>query len=193
MHNRRSLWLAALFALCFATISCRTPEKDKRVQANYDKDTGKLSQLTVDAKKDGKPNIYSYMDGTKFVRIEIDNDEDGKIDRWEYYGPDQKLEKVGSSRLNDGKPDLWAYQAADGSVAKIEISSKRDGKIDRVEFYEKGALVRAEQDSDGDGRPDKWETYADGAVATVGFDTKHTGTPDRVIDYRKETNPTLSK
>jgi hypothetical protein len=193
MNNRRSPWLVVLCALFFAAISCRAPEKEKRVQASYDKDTGKLSQLTVDAKKDGKPNIYSYMDGTKFVRIEIDNDEDGKIDRWEYYGPDQKLEKVGSSRLNDGKPDLWAYQAADGSVAKIEISSKHDGKIDRVEFYEKGALVRAEQDSDGDGRPDKWETYADGALATVGFDTKHTGAPDQVIDYRKEAKPTLPK
>jgi hypothetical protein len=177
-----------LILLCWTSISCAAPSTDKRVQASYEKGTGKLSQLTVDAKKDGKPNIYSYMDGTKFVRIEIDNDEDSKIDRWEYYSADQKLEKVGSSRLNDGKPDLWAYQAADGSVAKIELSSKRDGKIDRVEFYEKGALVRAEQDSDGDGRPDKWETYADGALATVSFDTKHTGTPDRVIDYRKE-NP----
>ena len=109
------------------------------------------------------------MDGTKFVRIEIDTDEDGKIDRWEYFGADQKVEKVGSSRLNDGKPDLWAYQAADGTVSRIELSSKR-----------------------GDGRPDKWETYANGALTTVGFDTKHTGTPDRVIDYRKE-NPTQPK
>jgi hypothetical protein len=193
MNNRRCPWLVALSVLSFAGIGCKAPEKDKRVEASYDKDSGKLSQLTVDAKKDGKPNIYSYMDGTRFVRIEIDNDEDGKIDRWEYYGSDQKLEKVGSSRLNDGKPDLWAYQGSDGSVAKIEISSQHDGKIDRVEFYEKGALVRAEQDSDGDGRPDKWETYADGTLATVGFDTKHTGTPDRVIDYRKETKPTLPK
>jgi hypothetical protein len=189
MNKRKFAWL---FALCFGAISCGTPPPDKRVEAIYDKSSGKLSQLTVDAKKDGNPDIYSYMDGTKFVRIEIDNDEDGKIDRWEYYGADQKLEKVGSSRLNDGKQDLWAYQAADGSVAKIELSSKRDGTIDRVEFYEKGALVRAEQDTDGDGRADKWETYADGTLATVGFDTKHTGAPDRVIDYRKE-NPRLSK
>jgi len=184
--------LACVLALYWGAVGCRAPQADKRVEASYDKSTGKLSQLTVDAKRDGKPNIYSYMDGTKFVRIEIDTDEDGKIDRWEYYGADQKVEKVGSSRLNDGKPDLWAYQAADGTVSRIELSSKRDGKIDRVEFYEKGSLVRAEQDTDGDGRPDKWETYANGVLTTVGFDTKHTGTPDRVIDYRKE-NPTQPK
>ena len=33
------------------------------------------------------------MDGARIVRVEIDKDEDGKIDRWEYYGPDQKIEK----------------------------------------------------------------------------------------------------
>ena len=47
-----------------------------------------------------------------FLRIEIDTNEDGKIDRWEYYGPDQKLERVGFSRSNDGKHDAWAFQAA---------------------------------------------------------------------------------
>ena len=189
MNSHRFLWL---FVIWLGTSGCKTPVADKRAEATFDKNTGKLSRLTVDAVKDGKPNIYSYMDGTKFVRIEIDNDEDGKIDRWEYYGPDQTVEKVGSSRLNDGKPDLWAYQTADGTVGKIEISTKHDGKIDRVEFYEKGTLVRAEQDSDGDGRPDKWETYADGALATVSFDTKHSGAPDQVIDYRKE-RPTAPK
>src|ERR1700676_5030836 len=100
-----------------AAVSCGAPPKSDRVQAIYDKQSGKLVQLIVDAKKDGKPNIYSYMDGTKFVRIEIDQDEDGKIDRWEYYGPDQKLEKVGLSRLNDGKEDAWSFAGPDGAVS----------------------------------------------------------------------------
>jgi hypothetical protein len=157
-----------------------------RVTAAYDKASGKLSQLTVDAAKDGKPNIYSYMNGTKFVRIEIDKDEDGKIDRWEYYGPDQKLEKVGLSRSNDGKPDAWAYQGPDAQISKVEVSTHHDGKVNRVEFYEKGVLARAEEDGDGDGRPDKWETYENSVLATASFDTKHTGSPDTTIDYRRK-------
>jgi antitoxin component YwqK of YwqJK toxin-antitoxin module len=183
---RKPLRALPVFA-AILSISCggRTPKSD-RVQATYDKQSGKLVQLTVDAKKDGKPDIYSYMDGTNFVRIEIDNDEDGKIDRWEYYGKDHKLEKVGFSRANDGKPDSWAYQAPDGSIARVEISTHRDGKIDRTEFYQNGVLVRAEIDGDGDGKVDKWETYADGALATVSFDTNHSGTPTTTIDYRKE-------
>ena len=180
-------------AVCLGAASCAGPQKDQQVQATYDKETGKLSQLTIDARKDGKPNIYSYMDGTRFVRIEIDKDEDGKIDRWEYYGPDQKLEKIGFSRSNDGKVDAWAYKSADGSVAKVEVSTNRDGKIDRIEFYEKDTLVRAEEDTNGDGRTDKWETYENGTLLTVSFDTKFTGKPDRTVDYRQEGLKTPAK
>jgi antitoxin component YwqK of YwqJK toxin-antitoxin module len=179
---QKFLILAGALAACCGG----SPPKDNRVQATYDKQSGKLVQLTIEAKKDGKGKIYSYMDGTKFLRIEIDNDGDGKIDRWEYYGPDQKLEKVGFSRANDGKPDAWAYQAPDGSIGRVEISSHRDGKIDRTEYYEKGVLVRAEVDGDGDGKVDKWETYENGVLATVSFDTNHSGKPTTTIDYRKE-------
>ena len=179
--------------LCSIAIACGTPPKGGNIEATYDKQTGKLSQLTVNAKKDGKPNIFSYMDGARFIRIEIDRDEDGKIDRWEYYAADQKLEKVGFSRLNDGKVDSWAYQAPDGSIGKIEVSTKRDRNVDRVELYENGSLVRAEQDSNGDGRPDKWETYADGVLTTAAFDIRHTGSPDRFIDYRQVAKSTSRK
>jgi hypothetical protein len=172
---------------------CSAPPVNNRVEAAYDQQTGKLRELTVDGKRDGKPNVFSFMDGTKFVRIEIDKDEDGKIDRWEYYGADQKLEKIGFSRANDGTPDSWAYEAADGSVARVEISTKRNGQVDRTEFFDAGSLSRAEQDTNGDGRPDKWETYAGGTLATVAFDTQHTGKPDRVIDYRSEPSAAAGK
>jgi antitoxin component YwqK of YwqJK toxin-antitoxin module len=185
-----------VFFLCvWAAVTasgCSSKPKDERLEAKYDKQSGKLSQLSVDAKKDGKPNIFSYMDGSQFLRIEIDQDEDGKIDRWEYYRPDQKIEKIGLSRANDGIVDSWAYQGPDGLVSKVEVSTRRDGKVNRTEFYDKGTLARAEEDSDNDGQLDKWETYADGALATVGFDTTHSGKPTRTIDYSQEL-PSASK
>jgi len=178
--------IAAALSIGLAT-GCRRAPEEQRVQAAYDSETGKLSQLTVDGSKDGKPNIISYMSGTKFVRIEIDRDEDGRVDRWEYYGVDQKLEKVGFSRSNDGTQDSWAYQGADGSVARVEISTKRDGKVNRTEFYLKGELSRAEEDTDSDGRIDKWEEYAAGALTSVSFDTTKSGKPTTRIDYRTDT------
>ena len=182
---RLLLILGAALSVGLSLSGCRPAPQDQRVQAEYDKQTGKLSQLNVDGTKDGKPNIVSYMDGTKFVRIEIDKDEDGLVERWEYYRPDQKLEKVGFSRSNDGKPDSWAFQGPDGSVARVEISTKRDGKVDRTEFYAAGELKRAEEDTDADGRTDKWEEYAAGALTSVSFDTTKSGKPTITIDYTK--------
>jgi hypothetical protein len=165
--------------------ACSGAPGEQRVQAEYDKTTGKLSQLTVDVKKDGKPNITSYMDGTKFVRIEIDANEDGKIDRWEYYGSDQRLARVGFSRADDGIADAWAFQGPDGALARVEVATKRDGKVNRTEFYDRGALTRAEEDTDTNGRIDKWEQYEAGALVSVSFDTTKSGKPTTTIDYRK--------
>ena len=179
--------LRATFCLLGLTAlaACGQQGPDHNVEATYNKETGKLSQLTVDARKDGNPNITSYMDGSNFLHIEIDRDEDGKVDRWEYYGADQKLEKVGFSRANDGKPDAWAFEGAAGGLGKMQVSTKRDGKPNRTEFYQKGELIRAEEDTDGDGRTDKWETYSGGALVTVSFDMTKSGTPNKTIDYRK--------
>ena len=158
----------------------------KQIRADYEKQTGRLRQLTYDSNKNGKPDSFSYMDGTKVLRVEIDKDEDGKIDRWEYYGADSKLEKVGLSRANDGKVDEWVYQGSDGTVARIEISTKRDGRVGRTEFYEKGALVRTEDDTDGNGAIDKWETYSNGILTSVAFDTEGAGRPTRRLAYGED-------
>ena len=63
------------------------------------------------------PNTFSYMDGTRIVRVELDTNEDGIVDRWESYNQAGTLEKVGTSQENDGRVDTWAYPAADGSTA----------------------------------------------------------------------------
>jgi hypothetical protein len=154
----------------------------KRITPEYD-GAGKLQLLKYDSKGNGQVYTWSYMDGARVVRIEIDKDGNGTIDRWEYYDAEQKLEKVGSSRLNDGKVDAWSFAGPDGAIARIELSTHRDGAIDRIEYYEHNVMVRAEEDGDGDGRPDKWETYDGARLTSVAFDTAHRGVPDRRLTY----------
>lgn len=181
--------VATVVGVLALSAGCTAPsatEATGAVEAKYNEKTGKLAELTMNAKKDGKPDVFSYMDGSKFVRIEIDNDENGSIDRWEYYGADQKLEKVGVSRSNDGIVDSWLFEGADGRPAKVEISTKRDGRANRTEFFAKGDRTRAEEDTDADGRVDKWETYEGGSLAVVSFDMTKSGKPTVTIDYRKE-------
>ena len=172
-------------AVLLTSAACRPAPSNPPVLAKYDQATGKLSQLTVNVAKDGNPNVISYMDGTKFVRIEIDADEDGKVDRWEYYGPTQRVDRVGVSRANDGKEDAWVIQGPDGTVSRIEVSTKHDGRVTRTEFYNREELTRVEEDTDADGRVDKWEEYESGVLVRVSFDTAKSGNPTTTLDYRK--------
>ena len=183
------LFLLSIVVTALAAAGCGTVENASAntgyIQAKYDTD-GRLMQLSYDRNKNGRVDTVAFMDGARFLRIEIDSDEDGAVDRWEYYGANQNLEKVGSSEAHDGRPDTWAYQDANGGVVKIERSSRRDGTVSRTEYYENGMLARVEEDSDGDGRIDRWESYADGSLRTVAFDTVGKGEPDRRLVYRAD-------
>ena len=186
--------------------SCADPERERlkaTTKATYDNASGKLTELTYDANKNGRIDTWTEMDGTRPVRSRIDSNEDGRIDRWEYYDGAGTLTKVGFSRKAADTPDAWAYPAASGGIERIDISSAGDpARIDRREFYDAsrtsagsapetpGTLLRVEEDTNGDGRADKWERYAGGVVSTVEFDEDHDGRPDRRLSY-KESNLVL--
>jgi len=188
---------ACLLTVVCAVAACSDPDREnikKTTVPTYDKNTGKLVQLTYDRNHNGVIDTWTDMDGTRPVASRIDLNEDGRIDRWEYYDAGGKLLKVGFSRKDDGKPDAWAFAGPDGKVSRVEISSTGDEKkIDRWEHYDAsqagpkgdpiGTLVSAEEDTDGDGRPDKWETYENGAVKTVALDETKTGHPTRKLTY----------
>lgn len=176
------LRLLVLIGILAGSACGASADDRQRLEQVYD-ETGKLQLLKYDADGNGRIETWSYMDGPRIVRIEIDGNEDGMIDRWEYYTADQRIEKVGTSRARDGKVDSWAHYATDGSMARLELSTKRDGKVNRTEDYENGKLVRAEEDTNGDNQPDKWETYEGTRLASVAFDTKHQGSADRRLVY----------
>lgn len=155
----------------------------RTVRVEYDEETGRLSQITYDSNDDGNVDIWTYMDGPRILREEIDRDEDGVRDRWEYYDESGVIQRIGISSVNDGRPDAWIFLDQEGEIARIEVSTRRDDVIDRWEWYELGALVRAEEDADHDGRPDKWDTYRDGRVTSSASDEDGDGKPDRRLRY----------
>lgn len=150
----------------------------------YDTTTGKLVEITFDADGNGVIDTWTTMDGARPVLTRIDRNEDGKVDRWEYYGPDGRLVKVGYSRGDTGVADAWAFQGRDGRVERIEMSSTaEETRIDRWEFHDAQGLSRAEEDVDGDGVVDKWETFRDGRLVMAAFDEDGDGKPDRRLTY----------
>ena len=177
--------------------------------AAYDRATGRLQRHTFDADQNGRNDSVSVMDGTRIDHIEVDTDENGTVDRWDYYDADRRLVKVGISRQNDGIVDAVEHyengpRASGGAQpaastdderlpSRIDVSTERDGRFDRVEFYDRGVLTRVEEDTDQDGLVDKWELYAPvlhpragdppSSVTSVAFDEAHRGTPTRRLVY----------
>jgi hypothetical protein len=133
------------------------------------------------------------MDGTRIIRVELDLDENGKVERWDFYKPDGTLDRVGLASRDDGVMDSQAYYGPGMVLQRIEISTKRDGKFDRTEFYENNILVRSQDDTNGDGRPDKWDFYTPRpdhaanepayAIASTEFDDSKSGRPERRFIY----------
>jgi hypothetical protein len=172
-----------------------------RPRALYDPDSGRLQRLEHDVNGNGRNDAVGVMDGTQVRRQELDLDENGHVDRWDFYGAGNVLEKIGFSRQNDGVLDAYAFYTDKGALRRIEISTSRDGRFDRVELYQEGVLVRSEEDTDRDGRPDKWETYrrrpvaAPGepqyAITSVAFDDVGRGTPQRRFVYGDSGQVTL--
>ena len=183
--NQRRLTLSLCIVLVCAVVltGCQRRAGAKRIEPVYDPKTGKLQLLKYDSNGNGVIDTWSHMDGARAIRIDIDADEDGKIDRWEYYGSNQQIEKIGFSRAKDGKEDAWSFPGAEGAIERVEISTRRDGKITRVEHFQADRVVSAEEDSDEDGQIDKWETYDGDRLASVAFDTLHRGTADRRLVY----------
>lgn len=150
---RRPAHLAVLFATAALTLAaCKAPPDIRRTNfeirgkegvAKYDPKTGRLTKLDFDQNKNGRMDSFSYMDGTRTIRIEIDNDEDGKIDRWEHYDEHNKIERVGTSSRDDEVQDTFAYPDAKGFLARVEFDTDRDGHVDKREVF---ALKPGSQD-----------------------------------------------
>ena len=153
---------AALLVLTSLVTGCSSADSTAfdLPKADYDAATGRLRRLTFDANQNGRNDAVSVMDGTRIDHIELDTDEDGAVDRWEYYDADRHLVKAGISRQNDGIIDAFEFYSRrngnDDIITRIEVSTRRDNRFNRVEFYADGILSRVEEDADGDGRIDKW-------------------------------------
>jgi hypothetical protein len=158
----------------------------------YDPVSGRLQRLTFDSTGNGRNDAVGIMDGVRVERIDVDEDEDGTIDRWEFYDANRRLEKVGFSRQRNGIMDAVAIYGPNGAVVRVEISTAGDGRFNRHEFYQAARLTRVEEDTNGDGRVDKWETYAvdpratpgePSSLVTAAFDDDFRGTPSRRLQY----------
>jgi hypothetical protein len=153
-------------------------------QAFYDR-AGHLQRIEYDSNKDGRPDQIAHHRGEHHARLlEVDEDFDGRIDRWEDYDADGKLVKLGASRHGRG-PDVWIYAGADGQPRRKEYDEDGDGRVDRAEELSAARVTRVELDADHDGRMDRWQQWPQGRLTEEEIDTDGDGRPDRRLRYGK--------
>jgi antitoxin component YwqK of YwqJK toxin-antitoxin module len=151
-------------------------------KAWYDK-WGRLGRIEFDKNGDHKPDHIAHYQGGRIARmLEIDENFDGRMDRWEYYEENGALSKVGQARQGGG-PDLWTFAGPDGTPRRIEYDDDRDGKIERAELLEKGLVTGVELDTDADGKPDRWQRWVKGKLRGEDLDTNGDGRPDRRLAF----------
>jgi hypothetical protein len=144
-----------------------------QVRPTYRADTGRLEKLAYDRNGDGREDAWAFMDGTRLLRAELDDNFDGRVDRKELYSASTSDVRAGGTAAIQGQ----------GVLTRVELVSAATGAPFRKETYDKGVLARAEEDTDGDARTDKWERYENGALTSVALDTGRRGTPDRRLVY----------
>lgn len=144
---------------------------------------GRLTRIEYDGNGDGRPDHIAHHAGTRMPNlIEVDEDLDGRMDRWESYDQDGRLLKVAASRRG-AAPDVWNVLGPDGQPSRREYDDDGDGRVDRSELLSAGRVVRLEVDSDRDGRVDRWQEWRDGRLAGEELDTDGDGRPDRKLSY----------
>src|SRR5215213_320258 len=164
--------VVAAFAGCNAPPDPRRTNfeiRGKEGVAKYDPKTGRLKKIDIDQNKNGRIETFSYWDATRLILIEVDKDEDGKIDRWEHYGDQNKLASVGSSSKDDEVEDTWTYPDGSGFLARVETDTNRDGVVDKREIF-------IPRDGAPDGR----------VLSIVELELDKSGQPARRLHYRAD-------
>ena len=87
---------------------------DSRVWRSVDPSTGQ-TVIAFNAKGFGAPDTWCFLNGTQLVRMEFDENADGIIDRWEYYGSDGTLDRT-YERDPSGSRVLMSAVAIDGTA-----------------------------------------------------------------------------
>lgn len=145
---------------------------------------GRLQRIEYDSNGDGKPDVTAYHDGAKSPhQLAIDEDFDGRSDRWEDYDPQGVLLKVGLSRRHNGRPDLWVVSTAGDVPLRKDYDDDLDGRVDRSEIFKRGLLASVELDANRDGKMDRWQDWSTGHLSAEQLDTDGDGTPDRRLTY----------
>lgn len=147
---------------------------------------GTLRQMKLDSNGDRKADVFAYFSGRNTPdRLEIDENRDGTIDRWEEYNAEGVMLRYATSRKG-GRPERFVeVDPVTRATIQVETDADHDGRRERLELFVSGRLSRAEIDTDGDGKRDRVQDWGPGYLASEEIDRDGDGRPDIRITHTK--------
>jgi hypothetical protein len=147
---------------------------------------GTLREIRLDSNGDRKPDVFAYFSGRNTPdRLEIDENRDGRIDRWEEYNPEGVMTRFALSTRGGAPERFVEIDPITKATTRVEIDADRDGRRERLEIYLDGRLGRVELDTDGDGKRDRFQDWGPGYLASEEIDRDGDGRADIRIVHSK--------
>ncbi len=84
----------------------------------------------IDQDKDGRKETKIFYEGNLKVRSEVDQDGDGKPERWDVFDSHGQMKNLASDSNHDGKPDYFQELLKGRDLVLREYDRNYDGKID---------------------------------------------------------------
>ena len=132
-----------------------------------------------DDNHDGRPDHFFIYRNEVLSREEIDRNADGKIDAWEIFDRDGRIERLELDENFDGRPDAW-FSYKNGLIESSRRDTDFDGRPDWFGTFEHGIAVRSDCRPNESSIVVRREIYEHGVLREEWVDENQDG----VFDYK---------
>ena len=141
-----------------------------------------LASATKDTSANGTVNVRTFYENQLPVRQEIDDNEDGTLDRLLFFDGKGQIEKLMKDPF--GKEKFQAtLHFTDGMIKTRHRDMNKDGREDDITWFQNDLPVEQKQDTNFDGSFDVKTWFVNGTVNSQEKDTNFDGNPDFFADF----------
>ena len=147
---------------------------------------GALREIKYDSNGDQKPDVFAFFSGrTTPDLLEIDENHDGKIDRWEEYNALGQMMRYATSAKGGTAERFIEIDPMTKATLQIETDADHNGKRERLEAFAGGKVTRTEIDTNGDGKRERVGIWSGGHLMSEEIDQDGDGRADIRITHSK--------
>ena len=113
---------------------------------------GKLIRLKIDSNTDGIMDRCQYYEKGQIIRIEMDTDHDRRIDCRDYFEAGKRTRHERLSSDTSQVVQVIQFDSQERPL-KIQKDTTGDGLFDSIYHFKEGMLSSSTRDTDADGKP----------------------------------------